>query len=175
MLSLLVSLCVLTPIWAGPPKAQKKIKNPIATVEMEKGGKIVIELYPRDAPITVANFIKLIKMKFYDGLTFHRVEPGFVVQGGDPNGDGSGGPGWTIKDEYNKLKHLEGSLGMAKTRQPNSAGSQFYICLGPAPHLDGGYTVFGRVIKGMDVVRKIRIGDRMKRVTITGTSASKRS
>ncbi|MCC6446634.1 MAG: peptidylprolyl isomerase [Armatimonadetes bacterium] len=143
------------------------MKNPVATIEMQKGGKIIIELYPKASPGTVVNFIKLINKKFYDGVTFHRVEPGFVAQGGDPNGNGTGGPGWTIKDEYNDLKHARGSVAMAKTSAPDSAGSQFYICLAPAPFLDGKYTVFGKVVKGMDVVDKIRVGDRMKRVTVT--------
>ncbi|MDE2321258.1 MAG: peptidylprolyl isomerase [candidate division NC10 bacterium] len=129
-------------------------------------GKIVVELYENDAPGTVANFVKLAKQGFYNGLNFHRVEPGFVVQGGDPKGDGTGGPGYTIKDEVNSRKHLTGTVAMAKTAAPNSAGSQFYITLAPQPRLDSGYTVFGQVVEGMDIVMKIKQGDIMKKVTI---------
>lgn len=140
-------------------------KSPKAVIEME-GGKIVIEFYEKDAPGTVANFVKLAKKGFYNGLKFHRVEPGFVVQGGDPKGDGTGGPGYTIKDEFNSRKHLTGTVAMARTPAPNSAGSQFYICLAPQPALDGKYAVFGQVVEGMDVVMKIKRGDIMKKVTI---------
>ena len=143
-------------------------KSPRAVIEMD-AGKIVIEFYEQDAPETVAKFIKLAKKGFYDGLSFHRVEPGFVVQGGDPKGDGSGGPGYTIKDEFNSRKHLTGTVAMARTPAPNSAGSQFYICLGPQPALDGKYTVFGQVVEGMDLVKKIKRGDVMKKVTIEET------
>src|SRR5574337_731181 len=123
--------------------AAETAKSSKATIEMATG-KIVIELYDKDAPGTVANFIKLVKSGFYDGLSFHRVEPGFVVQGGDPNGNGTGGPGYTIKDEVNGRKHGTGAVAMAKTTAPNSAGSQFYITLAPQPALDRDYTVFGR-------------------------------
>ena len=140
-------------------------KSPRAIIEMT-AGKIVVELYEKDAPGTVANFIKLAKQGFYNGLSFHRVVPGFVVQGGDPKGDGSGGPGYAIKDEVNTRKHLTGTMAMAKTAAPNSAGSQFYITLAPQPALDSGYTVFGQVVEGMDVVMKIKRGDIMKKVTV---------
>ena len=140
-------------------------KSPRAVIEMDQG-KIVIELYPEDAPEAVANFVKLAKKGYYDGLKFHRVVPGFVVQGGDPKGDGTGGPGYTIKDEFNSRKHLTGTVAMARTPAPNSAGSQFYICLASQPALDGKYTVFGQVVEGMDVVMKIKRGDIMKKVTI---------
>ncbi len=143
-------------------------KSPRAVIEMD-AGKIVIEFYEQDAPETVANFVKLAEKGFYDGLSFHRVVPSFVVQGGDPKGDGSGGPGYTIKDEFNSRKHLTGTVAMARTPAPNSAGSQFYICLGPQPALDGKYTVFGQVIDGMDIVMKIKRGDIMKKVTIVET------
>jgi peptidyl-prolyl cis-trans isomerase B (cyclophilin B) len=143
-------------------------KSPRAVIEMD-AGKIMIEFYEQDAPETVANFVKLAKKGFYDGLSFHRVVPGFVVQGGDPKGDGSGGPGYTIKDEFNSRKHLTGTVAMARTPAPNSAGSQFYICLGPQPALDGKYTVFGQVIDGMDIVMKIKRGDIMKKVAIVET------
>lgn len=144
-------------------------KSPKAVIEMA-AGKVVIEFYEKDAPETVANFVKLAKKGFYDGLRFHRVVPGFVVQGGDPNGDGSGGPGYTIKDEFNSRKHLTGTVAMARSAAPNSAGSQFYICLAPQPALDSKYTVFGQVVDGMDVVMKIRRGDIMKKVTIVETA-----
>lgn len=140
-------------------------KGPRAIIETA-AGQIVVELYEKDAPATVANFIKLIKSGFYNGLTFHRVEPGFVVQGGDPNGNGTGGPGYTIKDEVNARKHVTGAVAMAKTMAPNSAGSQFYITLAPQPMLDGRYTVFGQVVEGMDLVTKIKRGDTMKKVSI---------
>ena len=140
--------------------------NPVAVIELAKGGTVEIELYADDTPNTVANFVKLVNKKFYDGLTFHRVEPGFVVQGGDPEGTGQGGPGYTIEDESSKNLHVRGAVGMAKSQAPNSAGSQFYICLGDASFLDGKYTVFGNVVKGMEYVDKIQIGDKMKTVTM---------
>jgi peptidyl-prolyl cis-trans isomerase B (cyclophilin B) len=147
-------------------KGGKRVKQ-TALITMEKGGEIAIELFPEDAPKTVENFVTLAKKGFYDGVTFHRVEPGFVVQGGDPKGNGTGGPGYTIKDEFNKQKHVRGVVAMARTQAPNSAGSQFYITLAPAHFLDGQYTVFGRVTSGMAVVDKIRVGDKMKSVKIT--------
>ncbi len=153
---------------AAPAKARKatKGKHPMALITMEKGGTIEIELYPEDAPKTVENFITLAKKGFYNGLTFHRVVPGFVVQGGDPNGNGNGGPGYTIKAEFNKRQHLRGTVAMARAQDPDSAGSQFYICLAPQPSLDNNYTVFGQVTKGMEVVDKIGVGDRMKSVVM---------
>ena len=133
-------------------------------------GDMTIELYGKDAPLTVCNFVKLIKAKYYDGLTFHRVEsnPGFkLIQGGDPNGDGTGGPGYTIKLEISdKLKHVAGALAMARTQDPDSAGSQFYICREAIPQLDGQYAVFGKVIKGLDVAGKIAKGDKIKKITL---------
>jgi peptidylprolyl isomerase/peptidyl-prolyl cis-trans isomerase B (cyclophilin B) len=137
-----------------------------AVITLEKGGEIRIEFYPEDAPKTVENFVTLAKKGFYDGLTFHRVEPGFVVQGGDPKGNGTGGPGYTIKAEFNKQKHLRGTVAMARAQDPNSAGSQFYICFQPAPFLDGQYTVFGHVVSGMEHVDKVKVGDKMKSVKI---------
>ena len=136
-------------------------------------GTIVIELYPAVAPKTVANFEKLSKDGFYNNLTFHRVEPGFVVQGGDPQGNGMGGPGYDIPAEISATeKHLRGTLAMArKGDQVNpdrkSSGSQFYICLAPAPFLDGQYTIFGSVVEGMGVVDQIKVGDHIKKVTLT--------
>jgi peptidylprolyl isomerase/peptidyl-prolyl cis-trans isomerase B (cyclophilin B) len=137
-----------------------------AVIALASGGEIRIEFYPHDAPKTVENFVGLVKKGFYDGLTFHRVVPGFVVQGGDPKGNGTGGPGYTIKAEFNKQKHGRGSVAMARSQHPDSAGSQFYICYGPQPHLDGQYTVFGRVTAGMEHVDRIKQGDRMSAVTI---------
>ncbi|HEV2054875.1 MAG TPA: peptidylprolyl isomerase [Methylomirabilota bacterium] len=147
------------------PKGGTKVKQ-TATITMEKGGVIAIEFFPEDAPKTVENFVTLAKKGYYDGVTFHRVEPNFVVQGGDPKGDGTGGPGYTIKDEFNKQKHVRGVVAMARTQAPNSAGSQFYFTLAPAHFLDGQYTVFGRVTSGMEVVDKIKVGDKMKSVKI---------
>ena len=147
------------------PQGGKKVKQTVV-ITMEKGGEIMIEFFPEDAPRTVANFVTLTKKGFYNGLTFHRVEPNFVVQGGDPKGNGSGGPGYTIKAEFNKQKHVRGVLAMARSQSPDSAGSQFYITLAPAHFLDGQYTVFGKVTSGMEIVDKIRVGDKMKTVKI---------
>src|ERR1700688_365401 len=143
-----------------------------ATLDTDRG-IIVIELYPAVAPKTVANFEKLSKDGFYNNLTFHRVEPGFVVQGGDPQGDGTGGPGYDVPAEISPTeKHLRGTLAMARkgdqvNPERKSSGSQFYICLAPAPFLDGQYTSFGGVVEGMDVVDKIKKGDKIKKVTLT--------
>ena len=132
--------------------------NPIVTIKMKDGGIIKAELYPEIAPISVENFVKLVKQGFYDGLIFHRVIRGFMIQGGCPNGTGMGGPGWTIKGEFKKngvkndLKHTRGVLSMARAYDPDSAGSQFFIMPQDAPHLDGEYAAFGKVIEGMDVV-----------------------
>ncbi len=130
-------------------------------IEMENGKQIKIELYPDIAPISCENFEKLVKSGFYDGLTFHRVIPGFMIQGGCPKGNGTGGPGWQIKGEFssngvkNDLKHTRGVLSMARSAMPNSAGSQFFIMHEDAPHLDGGYAAFGKVIEGIEVVDEI--------------------
>ena len=137
-----------------------------AVIALEKGGEIRIEFYPEDARKTVENFVTLAKKRFYDGLTFHRVVPGFVAQGGDPKGNGTGGPGYTIKAEFNKRKHVRGAVAMARAQDPDSAGSQFYITFGPQPNLDGNYTVFGQVVSGMEHVDKIQVGDKMKSVKI---------
>jgi peptidyl-prolyl cis-trans isomerase B (cyclophilin B) len=137
-----------------------------AVIELDKGGEIRMEFYPEDAPKTVENFVALAKKGFYSGLTFHRVVPDFVVQGGCPKGDGTGGPGYQVKAEFNKQKHLRGAVAMARSQHPDSAGSQFYICYGPTPHLDGNYTVFGRIVSGIEHVDRIKQGDRMKSVTI---------
>ena len=135
--------------------------NPIATIEMEDGGVIVVELYPDVAPNTVANFVELANAGFYDGVIFHRVIAGFMIQGGDPTGTGAGGPGYGIKGEFaangvqNDLKHTRGVISMARAMSYDSAGSQFFIMHADAPHLDGQYAAFGEVIEGMDVVDAI--------------------
>jgi peptidyl-prolyl cis-trans isomerase B (cyclophilin B) len=134
-------------------------------IEMEKGGTIEIEFFDQDAPNTVANFEKLANEGFYDGLTFHRVIPGFVAQGGCPYGTGTGGPGYTIKCEINPRKHERGVIAMAHAGR-DTGGSQFYITYAPQPHLDGHHTVFGKVVQGMDVVDRIKQGDRMKKVRV---------
>lgn len=136
-------------------------QNPVVTITMENGNVIKAELYPEIAPISVNNFISLINKNFYDGLIFHRVIKGFMIQGGDPVGNGTGGPGYSIKGEFsqngvkNDLKHTEGVLSMARSMAPNSAGSQFFIMYKNSPHLDGSYAAFGKVIEGMDVVNSI--------------------
>ncbi len=143
----------------------------VAVVTTDKG-IFVFEFYPDAAPVAVNNFIKLINLKFYDGLTFHRKvnAPGLnIIQGGCPKGDGTGGPGWNIVDEYtspNQRPHLRGTVAMARANTPNSAGSQFYICFKPQPHLDGQYTTFGGVIQGMDVVDHLSIGDVMTKIRL---------
>ena len=148
-------------------------KSPTVLLTMDKGGEIVLELWPQDAPKHVENFVKLVNDKFYDGQRVHRVEPKFVVQFGDPQSKtlplddprmGSGGPGYTIKAEFNKRPFERGVLGMARTDDPDSASSQVYIMLGDSPHLNGQYTAFGKVTKGMDVVDRIKVGDRIKSI-----------
>ena len=159
------------------------MSNPIVTIEMENGDVIKAELYPEIAPNTVNNFISLVKKGFYDGVIFHRVISGFMIQGGDPQGKGVGGPGYSIRGEFtangfkNDLKHSRGVLSMARTMAPNSAGSQFFIMHEDSPHLDGQYAAFGRIIEGLDVVDKIantrvdyndrpRVPQVMKKVTV---------
>src|SRR6267143_5422910 len=139
--ALIVALAAPTGAWAQAPKPAEPEKGSsrvkqTAEITMDKGGVIKIEFFPEDAPKTVENFVTLAKKGFYDGLTFHRVEPGFVVQGGCPKGTGTGGPGYTIPAEFNQNKHLRGSLAMARSQHPDSAGSQFYIAYGAQPHLD---------------------------------------
>lgn len=136
-------------------------QNPVVTITMENGNVIKAELYPEIAPISVNNFISLINKNYYDGLIFHRVIRGFMIQGGCPEGTGMGGPGYSIKGEFadngvaNDLKHTEGVLSMARAMHPNSAGSQFFIMHKTSPHLDGQYAAFGKVIEGMEVVNEI--------------------
>lgn len=136
--------------------------NPIVKIEMENGGVMTAELYPEIAPNTVANFVNLVESGFYDGLIFHRVIPGFMIQGGDPQGTGMGGPGYSIKGEFarngfreNNLRHTRGVLSMARSMMPNSAGSQFFIMHADAPHLDGEYAAFGKLTDGLDVLDEI--------------------
>lgn len=140
-------------------------QKPMVTIETNKG-KIVFEMYPEVAPKTVARISELIQQKFYDGLTFHRVVPGFVIQGGDPLGNGTGGTGIKLPAEFSNLKHRPGTVAMARAMDPNSADCQFYICLGTPSGLDGQYTIFGQVVEGMDVVQKIQVGDKMLNVTV---------
>ena len=138
-----------------------------ATIETNKG-IIKFELYEEKAPITTKNFIELAESKFYDGLTFHRYEPGFVIQGGDPDGDGTGGSEKSIPLEISPdLKHIKGAVAMARSQDPNSARSQFYITLEAASFLDGNYAVFGQVVEGMDVAMELRAGDKMEKITIS--------
>ena len=138
------------------------MQNPIVTIEMESGKTIKLELYPEIAPNTVANFVSLASKGYYDGLIFHRVIPGFMIQGGDPTGTGMGGPGYTIKGEFtrngyreNTLRHTRGVISMARSGMPNSAGSQFFIMHADAPHLDGSYAAFGKVTEGIETVDEI--------------------
>ena len=135
--------------------------NPIVRITMDSGKTIRLELYPEIAPVTVENFLDLVTKGFYNGLTFHRIIPGFMIQGGDPSGNGTGGPGYKIKGEFrsngvkNDLKHERGVISMARAFDPNSAGSQFFIMHEDAPHLDGEYAAFGKVIEGLDTVDEI--------------------
>ena len=170
----LIALMPLVPAPNAEAQGAKKVSQ-TAVITLENGGEIKLEFFPEDAPKTVENFVTLAKKGFYDGTTFHRVEKGFVVQGGDPQsktlkqGDpriGTGGPGYKVKAEFNKQKHVRGALAMARSQDPDSAGSQFYITLAPAHFLDGQYTVFGKVTSGMELVDQIKPGDRMKSVKI---------
>jgi cyclophilin family peptidyl-prolyl cis-trans isomerase len=141
------------------------LSKALVTIVTDKG-TIKFRFYSKDAPNTVARMVQLIQTGFYNGLTFHRVVPDFVIQGGDPNGNGTGGSGQKLKAEFNARKHVEGTVAMARAQDPDSADSQFYIALGAIPHLDGSYTVFGQVSEGMDVVKKIAVGDKMTKVTV---------
>jgi cyclophilin family peptidyl-prolyl cis-trans isomerase len=164
---------------SGPNLKEQKVSNPSpdlsvdtnglskATVVMTTNqGVIKYKFYPKDAPNTVNRMIQLINQGFYTGLIFHRVVPGFVIQGGDPSGNGTGGSGQKLKAEFNARRHIEGTLAMARSGDPDSADSQFYISLGTHPHLDHNYTVFGQVIEGMDVAKKIKVGDKMTTIVI---------
>lgn len=150
-----------------PPSPQETIsataqaKNLQARIVTSQG-EIIFTFFPEDAPMTVASFMKLARNRYYDGLTFHRVEPGFVIQGGCPQGTGTGGPGYRLKAEFNDRLHDAGAVAMARAQSPDSAGSQFYICLDNAHFLDHQYTVFGHVTSGLDVARRIKVGDKMQ-------------
>ncbi|MDR3707225.1 MAG: peptidylprolyl isomerase [Capsulimonadaceae bacterium] len=178
-------LCAVATVVSQPAAAAKTktASNPVVILNVAHEGKplgtILIELFPKQAPISTANYLKLVNNKFYNGLTFHRIAnldeqhgAGKIVQGGDPKGDGSGGPGWTIKGEFtsngvnNPLKHKKGAVAMARTGEPNSAGSQFYICVDAVPFLDGNYAVFGQVIKGLDIANKLAVGDKIVTATV---------
>jgi peptidyl-prolyl cis-trans isomerase B (cyclophilin B) len=155
-----------TPFSTAPKPGDKSVpQGKHVKIETEHG-EMIIELYPDVAPNHVASFKALIAKGYYDGLIFHRVMPDFMAQGGDPSGTGRGGPGYTIKAEFNDRKHLRGTLSMARTHDPDSAGSQFFICFVPYPSLDGQYTVFGQVTQGLDVLDKIKPGAVMKKLTV---------
>ena len=158
-LLVVVGLLALVTVAGAQPAAKKS-----AVITLDKGGEIAIEFFPADAPKTVENFLKLAGQGFYDGTTFHRVVPGFVAQGGDPLSKklpagyrqiGTGGPGYSVKAEFNKQKHDRGALAMARSQDPDSAGSQFFVCVKDSPFLDRQYTAFGRVVRGMEVADKI--------------------
>jgi peptidyl-prolyl cis-trans isomerase B (cyclophilin B) len=165
-LALLISVFALN--CAGQKESSKStVRIKAAVIETSKG-QVVLQLFEKDAPATVANFEKLSTSGFYNGLTFHRYVPNFVIQGGDPKGDGTGNPGYRIKFERSPRKHLRGAVAMALSPgDPDSGGSQFYITLAPTPHLNGDYCVFAQVVKGMGVVMKLRQGDLMKSIQIT--------
>ncbi|MBC7385925.1 MAG: peptidylprolyl isomerase [Cryobacterium sp.] len=141
------------------------LSKAVVTIETPKG-KIKFRFYSKDAPNTAARLVQLIQSGFYNGLTFHRVEPGFVIQGGDPSGNGTGGSGTKLKAEFNSRKHIMGTVAMARAQDPDSADSQFYIALSEIPHLDGSYTVVGQVSEGMDIVSSIQVGDKMTKVSV---------
>ncbi len=150
---------------AYPPMVIDQNKQYTAVIETNRG-KLTLELFAKDVPKAVNNFVFLARDGFYDGLTFHRVVPNFVVQGGDPMGTGYGGPGYTFGNEITSHSHVAGALSYANTGRPNSNGSQFFICLTDQKQLDGGYSVFGQLTEGMDVLKKLAIGDVMTKITI---------
>jgi peptidyl-prolyl cis-trans isomerase B (cyclophilin B) len=171
----LAVVAALAPEAIAQDRTKAPDKTPKAAITLDKGGEIVLEFFPADAPKHVQNFLDLAKKGFYDGQRVHRVEPGFVVQFGDPQSKtlpmtdpkmGTGGPGYHIKAEFNKRPFERGVLGMARSSDPDSGGSQVYIMLGAAPHLNGQYTAFGRVAKGMEIVDKIKVGDRIKSIKV---------
>ena len=143
----------------------KDLSKATAIINTDKGS-IKFKFYTKDAPNTIKRIVELISQGFYNGVIFHRVIPGFVVQGGDPTGTGTGGSGQKLKAEFNERRHSEGTVAMARAADPDSADSQFYITLAPQPHLDRSYTVFGQVVEGMDIVRKLQVGDKMNWVII---------
>ena len=147
------------------PKYKETAANSRVRIATDTGD-MVVRLFPEDAPTHAAAFLKLVESGFYDGLSFHRVEPGFVIQGGDPDGSGTGGPGYHLKAEFNSRPHVRGTLAMARASNPDSAGSQFYICLADARFLDGQYTVFGEMTEGFEALDAIRRGDKMQKLTV---------
>jgi cyclophilin family peptidyl-prolyl cis-trans isomerase len=162
--ALLIIMVILAPVcMAQIPQGitMENQQNPLIKITTDKG-EMYLEMFPDVAPKHVESMLKLIKDGYYNDLTFHRVVPGFVIQGGCPKGNGTGGPGYTLPAEFNNRKHLKGTLAMARTSDPNSAGSQFYICLDAIPHLDNQYTVFGQIVKGHEVPEKVKQGDKMQ-------------
>ncbi|MFZ2956231.1 MAG: peptidylprolyl isomerase [Candidatus Ozemobacteraceae bacterium] len=177
MLRFVLCLCVVLLSQAASAQVPTDVKlekpdHPVVKMTTD-AGEMVLELYPEDAPKHVEAFLTLTGKGFYNGLIFHRVVPGFVIQGGDPKGDGTGGPGYKLPAEFNARPHEKGTLAMARSEDPNSAGSQFYICLDRIPHLDNSYTVFGKVVKGLDVPEKVKQGDKMQIIVLQGASAKK--
>jgi peptidyl-prolyl cis-trans isomerase B (cyclophilin B) len=175
IIGLLLTLFI-TGVIKMPSQPPKSYNSPIPmTIDVNKKytaaiktakGELVLELYPQDAPVTVNSFVSLARKGFYNGLTFHRIIPGFMAQGGDPTGTGSGGPGYQFQDEFSSRTHQAGSLSMANSG-PNTNGSQFFICYAPQPHLNGKHTVFGQLTQGMDVLKQLVNGDKMTEVIIT--------
>ena len=175
-LVILILTLFMTGVIKMPSQSPKSYNSPIPmTIDVNKKytaliktakGDLVLELYPQDAPVTVNNFVTLARKGFYNGLTFHRVIPDFMAQGGDPSGNGTGGPGYKFQDEFSSRTNQAGSLSMANSG-PNTNGSQFFICYTPQPHLNGKHTVFGQLTQGMDVLKKLVNGDKMNEVTIT--------
>jgi len=172
----LVLTLFMTGVIKMPAQQPKSYNSPIPmTIDVNKKytaliktakGDLALELYPQDAPVTVNSFVTLARKGFYNGLTFHRVIPDFMAQGGDPSGNGTGGPGYKFQDEFSSRTHQAGSLSMANSG-PNTNGSQFFICYAPQPHLNGKHTVFGQLTQGMDVLKKLVNGDKMVEATIT--------
>jgi peptidyl-prolyl cis-trans isomerase B (cyclophilin B) len=175
-LSVLILTLFMTGVIKMPSQPPKSYNSPTPmTIDVNKKytaliktarGDLTIELYPQDAPVTVNNFVALARKGFYNGLTFHRIIPGFMAQGGDPIGNGTGGPGYKFQDEFSSRTHQAGSLSMANSG-PNTNGSQFFICYAPQPHLNGKHTVFGQLTQGMDVLKQLVNGDKMNEVVIT--------
>lgn len=156
-----------------PPMLKDTGKKYTATIEVEGKGNIVLELFAKDVPIAVSNFVYLAQKGYYDGTTFHRVLPNFMAQGGDPTGTGTGGPGYSFGLEITNHKHTAGAISMANTGRPNSNGSQFFICFEAQPYLDGKYSVFGQVTEGMDVLKSITLRDPQKNPSFSGDKVTK--
>ncbi|MEW6711277.1 MAG: peptidylprolyl isomerase [Candidatus Riflebacteria bacterium] len=170
---LVIVMVILAPMCVAQVPDGVKMENPanpLIKITTDKGD-MLLELFPDVAPKHVESMLNLIKKGYYNNLSFHRVVSGFVIQGGCPKGDGTGGPGYTLPAEFNKRKHLKGTLAMARTSDPNSAGSQFYICLDVIPHLDNQYTVFGQMVQGHETPEKIKQGDKMNIVILNDLAA----